>query len=74
MQKEERELVDYIVVCISEFASKYQMSMREAYFYLKKYEGIAFLKEFFEIEHTLSFKDVLDDLTLLCKKNGGTIA
>lgn len=36
--------------------------MREAYIYLTRFEGIEFLKEFYDVEHTLSFEDVLDDL------------
>lgn len=32
--KEDVDLLNYIVVCISEFANKYEMHMREAYIYL----------------------------------------
>lgn len=73
MNKEEMNLLDYIVVCISEFASRYQMHMKDAYIYLNQYKGIEFLKEFYDVEHTLSFDDVMEDLTVLCRKNGGTI-
>ena len=40
MAKEEINVLDYIVVCISEFASRYEMHMRDAYLYLNKYKGI----------------------------------
>ena len=33
--------------------------------------GIEFLKEFYDIERTLSFDDVMDDLATICRKNGG---
>ncbi len=73
MAKDEVNLLDYIVVCISEFASRYEMHMRDAYVYLSRNKGIEFLKEFYDVEHTLSFDDVLDDLTAVCRKNGGTV-
>lgn len=73
MTREEINVLDYIVVCVSEFASRYKMHMREAYVYLNQYKGIEFLKEFYDVEHTLSFDDVLEDLTVLCRKNGGAV-
>lgn len=66
-------ILNYIVVCISEFASRYEMHTRDAYIYLSRNKGIEFLKEFYDVEHTLSFDDVIDDLTVICRKNGGTI-
>lgn len=71
MVKEEINLLDYIVVCISEFACKYEITIRDAYLYLSRNKGIEFLKEFYDVEHTLSFDEVLDDLTAICRKNGG---
>jgi hypothetical protein len=73
MAKEEINILDYIVVCISEFASRYGLHMRDAYIYLNQNKGIEFLKEFYDVEHTLSFDDVMDDLTSVCKKNGGVM-
>lgn len=71
MTKADMNVLDYIVVCISEFSNRYEMQMRDAYIYLKRYKGIEFLKEFYDVEHTLSFEDVLDDLAAICRKNGG---
>lgn len=68
MQKDDRIVWDYIVVCISEFADRHRIHMRDAYVYLSRYKGIDFLKEFYDVEHTLSFEDVLDDLAVVCKK------
>lgn len=71
MTRADINILEYIVVCISEFASHYGMHMKDAYIYLSKYKGIEFLKEFYDVEHTLSFEDVLDDVAAICKKNGG---
>lgn len=74
MARDEINFVNYIVVCISEFASRYKMKVKDAYIYLTQYKGIDFLKEFYDVEHTLSFDDVMDDLITICKKNGGMVA
>lgn len=73
MAKEDVNILNYIVVCISEFARKYEMHMRDAYIYLSENKGIEFLKEFYDVEHTLSFEEVLDDLAAVCRKSGGTV-
>lgn len=71
MAENEKNILDFIVVCISEFANRYEMHMKDAYLYLSKYKGIDFLQEFYDVEHTLSFEDTIDDLTAICRKNGG---
>lgn len=73
MAKEEVNVLNYIIVCISEFASRYGIHMKDAYLYLTKYKGIEFLKEFYDVEHTLSFDDAIDDVSSVCRRNGGMI-
>ncbi len=74
MAKEEMNVLHYIVVCISEFANRNGMHTKDAYLYLNKYKGIDFLKEFYDVEHTLSFDDAIDDVTAICKRNGGVLS
>ena len=64
-------IINYMVVCINEFASRFNLSSKEAFDYLNKYNGISFLMDNYEIEHTLSFDDAIDDMILICVKNGG---
>lgn len=71
MTKEDRNVLDYIVICVSEFADRHGIPMQEAYQYLRQYKGIDYLQEFYDVEHTLSFDDTMDDLTTVCRKNGG---
>ena len=74
MSPAEKNMLDYIVVCVSEFASHYGMHMKDAYLYLRKYKGIDFLMQYYDAEHTLSFEDAVEDLTAICKRNGGNVA
>ena len=71
MSKHEKNIVDYIVICISEFAKKCKITSKEAYLYLRDFKGIKFLKENYEAEHTVSLDDAVDDLKQVCMNNGG---
>ena len=74
MSETTRKQLNYTIACIHEFADRYQMSKQAAFQYLKKYQGIEFLIEFYDVEHTLSIDDALDDMALICRQNGGTLS
>jgi len=48
------------------------MTPKEAFNYLYAHDGISFIKENYDIEHTLSIEDAIDDLAVVCRNNGGT--
>jgi len=66
-----KKKINYTVVCIAEFADRFDIAVKDAFNYLYKYQGIAFLKEHYDIEHTLSIDDAIDDLIIVCSNNGG---
>lgn len=68
---EERKQINYAVACVSEFARKHNLTMKEAFRFLFEYKAITFLKENYDIEHTLSLDDALDDMLMICERNGG---
>ena len=72
MSKQKRK-IGFTVACVNEFANKYDLSIEEAFQYLFRYKGIAFIKENYDIEHTLDFETILEELGILCKNNGGTL-
>ncbi len=69
-----RNRIEYIVVCVSEFAKRFKLTNQEAYAYLRRFTGIDFLNEFYEVEHTQSIESSVDDLQLYCYKRGGRIS
>lgn len=71
---EERKQINYVVVCVNEFARRHNLKIKEAFQFLFQYKGIEFLKENYDIEHTLSLDDALDDMLMICRKNGGILA
>jgi len=60
-------------MCISAFARSKELNQKDAYNYLDEYKGIDFLDECYEAEHCLSLDDAVDDLTTVCKNNGGSV-
>ena len=69
-----KKIINYTVVCVNEFADRYKISEKEAFSYLYEHQGIEFIKKHYDIEHTLSFEDAVDDLTLVCRNNGGKLS
>ncbi len=66
--------MSYIVAVISDFAERFGLTSAQAYRYLARYKGIEFLLEFYDVEHTLSFDNVVADVALCCRNNGGALA
>ena len=65
--------VEYVIAAISEFGKRHGLSHVEAYRYLKRFQGMDMLDKFYDVMHTLSFKDVTDDLTAFCHRHDGAL-
>lgn len=65
--------ISYTVACVSSFAIAHNISRQAAFKYLYDNKAIDFLKEHYEIEHTLSLEDAVEDMTEICRQNGGTL-
>lgn len=73
MEQIQKRMIAYTVACVNEFAKRKALHPQKAFFYLDEYAGIQFLKENYEIEHTLSMEDAVDDLERICRSNGGAL-
>lgn len=73
MSSEEQKIIDYVVVCVNEFADRFSINYKDAFNYLNKYKSIKFLLENYEIEHTLSIDDAIEDMAMIAQKNGGSL-
>lgn len=63
--------IHYYNMCINAFAKEKNISLKDAFNFLDKYKGIEFLVDCYDVEHTLSIDDAVEDLTLVCGNNGG---
>lgn len=68
-----KDKVEYVIAAISEFGKRHKLSHIESYRYLKRFKGIEMLDKFYDVMHTLSFKDATDDLTAFCHRQGGAL-
>ncbi len=68
-----KELIEYIVTAISEFAQRNSLTIKEASNYIGRFGGINFLIECYPAEHTLSVNEWVEDITAICKSKGGKI-
>ncbi|EKC73558.1 protein containing Helix-turn-helix type 3 domain protein, partial [human gut metagenome] len=66
-----KKLIEYVVANISEFAKKYDLTIREASNYLNLHKGLSFLEQHYDAEHLLSIDDSVEDLARVCYNNGG---
>ena len=56
MEKDTKNKIEFMVVCISEFARRYKLTLQQAFRYLNNWKGLAFLEEFYDVEHLLSIE------------------
>ena len=69
----EKYKIPYLNACIRAFASRFNLSFQAAFRYLFHFKGIAFLDEYYDVEHLQSIDDAIDDLIVICHKNGGQL-
>lgn len=65
--------IPFTNACIRAFASRLGMTTLSAFHYLREYKGMKFLIDFYHVVHLQSIDDTVDDLILICAKNGGTL-
>lgn len=66
--------VSYGVALISEFAKRHKLSDPVAFRYLLDYNAIKLIDEEYDIAHTLSFEEMVDNLTVYCQRQGGRLS
>lgn len=71
MSRDEHNKIGYIVALVSEFATHFGISPRQAYAYLKRFKGIDHLESHYGVLHTQSFPDTVEVLAEVCAHHGG---
>ena len=64
---------EYVNCCVGAFANRFKLTLAQSYAYLRRFKGIDFLIDCYAAEHTLSIEDAVEDIMLLCQKNGGRV-
>ncbi len=68
-----KNMIEYVIALISDFAKYFKISEAQAYKYLKFHDGISYVLGNYGILHTLSFSEAIESLSLFCKKSGGEL-
>lgn len=68
-----RDIIEYIIALVNEFAKRFGLSEKQAYRYIRVHKGVAFIEQNYGIIHTLDFNEAVDSVALYCRKAGGTL-
>ena len=66
--------IPFLTACIQAFSRRFSMTRQAAFRFLYEHKGLAFLIEFYDVEHLQSMDETIDDVLIICQKNGGTLA
>lgn len=68
-----RDIIEYIIALVNEFAKRFGLSEKQAYRYIRVHKGVAFIEHNYGIIHTLDFNEAVDSVALYCRKAGGKL-
>ena len=69
----DRYQIPFINACTRKFAKRVGFPVRNIFLYLDRFKGLEFLLDFYPTLHLQSIDDTVDDLIIMCKKNGRTL-
>ena len=55
MKYKVRDILEYIIALVNEFAKNYGLTDQQAYRYIRNHKGVTFIEENYGIIHTLDF-------------------
>lgn len=73
MAKETKNIIEYTIALISEFAKKYGLSEAASFHYIDEHQGMKLIEQCYGIMHTLSFADSVAGMASYCRRNGGSL-
>lgn len=65
--------IEYFVLLVAAFASRSNVSEKQAYRYLSQYGALALCDKHYGIMHTLSLEENVRTLQEYCQRKGGTL-
>ena len=65
--------LEYFMVFVKMFADRFGISEKQAFNYLDVHKGFSFVREHYDVIHTLDFDYAIDDVLEVCQMNGGRL-
>lgn len=66
-------MIEYVNCWSVLLPNRFSLTLAQSYAYLRRFRGIDFLIGCYAAEHTLPIEDAVEDIMLLCQKNGGRL-
>lgn len=73
MPDKTKDIIEYLVMFVRLFAKRFSLTDSEAFRYMKRFGGINLVIEHYDIMHTLSMNDTIDDMSAFCRRFGGKL-
>jgi len=67
------DVIEDTVFIVRKFAQALNLNWRDAFNYLYRFKGLAFLQKHYGYEHTQSAYQTIEALLDVCRKNGGQL-
>ena len=59
MPQQRRNMIDYMVVCVNDYADRHGLTRADSFDYLLHNKGLDFIEDCYEAEHTLTHLMIL---------------
>ncbi|MBQ0063449.1 MAG: DUF3791 domain-containing protein [Prevotella sp.] len=73
MGKHQSDILEYIICCVGVFAERFSLTNSQAFKYMQEHQGLTFLQKHYNILHTLSLDDAVEDCARICLRHGGAL-
>lgn len=73
MSVQEHNMLEFLVALVSEFAARIGITQDVAYNYIREHHGLEYYFRHYNILHTLSFEENVEDLIQVCANHGGQL-
>lgn len=71
--RDDAESTSFIISVIYHYSKIKGIPFGNAYKYLKTFKGLDYLNQYIDIERTLNFEDIAQNLSAVCNNNGGAL-
>lgn len=65
--------LNYLMVFVKMFADHFGLTEKQAFNYLDRHKGLEFVRNHYDVIHTLDFDYAIDDVQEVCQFNGGRL-
>lgn len=73
MSRRDKNVLEFLVALVSELAAHIGISQDAAYNYIREYQGLEYYFKHYNILHTLSFEENVEDMLQVCANHGGQL-